>query len=74
LLKDQRIFTPLARSSYRWKAAYKKRTAVERVNVRLDESFGFKKHFIRDFKMRLRCELALMAMAVGWIEQSRKSS
>jgi len=30
------VFTPLARSSYRWKSIYKKRTAVERVNSGLD--------------------------------------
>ncbi|GAW92888.1 transposase, IS4 family protein, partial [Calderihabitans maritimus] len=44
LAEDRRIFTPLARSSYKWKTIYKKRTAVERVNARLDEAFGFEKH------------------------------
>jgi hypothetical protein len=61
----------LARSSYKWETTYKKRTAVERVNARLDEAFGFEKHFIRGLKkMRLRCGLALivmLAMAVGRI-------
>jgi hypothetical protein len=37
--EDRRIFTPLARSSYAWKRVYQKRTAVERVNSRLDASF-----------------------------------
>ena len=71
LAEDRRIFTPLARSSYKWETTYKKRTAVERVNARLDEAFGFEKHFIRGLKkMRLRCGLALivmLAMAVGRI-------
>jgi hypothetical protein len=44
---DRRIFTPLARSSYAWERTYAKRTAVERVNSRLDESFGFERHYIR---------------------------
>jgi hypothetical protein len=60
---NPRIFTPLARSSYQWKTMYKKRSSVERVNSRLDESFGFEKHFIRgQKKMKLRCGLALIVM------------
>jgi transposase len=66
---DRRIFTPLARSSYIWKTQYKKRTAVERVNSRLDVSFGFENHFIKGLKkMTVRCGLALsvmLAMALG---------
>jgi hypothetical protein len=75
LAEDRRIFTPLARSSYKWKRIYKKRTAVERVNARLDEAFGFEKHFIRGLqKMKLRCALALtimLAMAVGRIQEKQ---
>ncbi|AZK59011.1 Mobile element protein [Candidatus Desulforudis audaxviator] len=75
LVEDRRIFTPLARSSYKWKTLYKKRTAVERVNARLDEAYGFEKHFIRGLKkMKLRCGLALMvmlAMAVGRLRQKQ---
>jgi hypothetical protein len=73
---DRRIFTPIARSSYAWKREYKKRTAVERVNARLDVSFGFEKHFIRGFqKMEIRVGLALcvmLAMAVGRIKEQRQ--
>jgi len=69
LSEDRRIFTPLARSSYSWKTEYKKRTAVERVNSRLDVSFGFENHFIRgQKKMSVRCGLALcvmLAIALG---------
>lgn len=70
---DRRIFTPVARSSYAWERRYKGRTAVERVNSRLDVSFGFEKHFIRgQKKMELRVGLALcvmLAMAVGRIKE-----
>jgi hypothetical protein len=60
---NPRIFTPVARSSYKWKEIYKKRSSVERVNSRMDESFGFEKHFIRGgAKMKLRCGLALIVM------------
>ena len=75
LEEDRRIFTPLARSSYKWTNCYKKRTAVERLNSRLDESYGFEKHFIRGLqKMKLRCALALMVMlaiAVGRIREKQ---
>lgn len=76
LSEDRRIFTPLARSSYAWKRAYKKRTAVERVNSRLDVSFGFEHHFIRGLeKMKLRCCLALcvmLAMALGRVKERQQ--
>jgi len=73
---DRRIFTPVARSSYAWEREYNKRTAVERVNSRLDVSFGFEKHFIRgQKKMEIRVGLALcvmLAMAVGRIKEGRQ--
>jgi len=75
LVVDRRIFTPLARSSYRWENLYKKRTAVERVNSRLDVSFGFEHHYIRGLKkMHCRCSLALcvmLAMALGRVREKR---
>jgi hypothetical protein len=74
--EDRRVFTPLARSSYKWKRVYKKRTAVERVNSRLDVSFGFEQHYIRGLKkMELRCSVAMsimLAMALGRIREKQK--
>jgi hypothetical protein len=76
LAEDRRVFTPLARSSYAWQREYKRRTSVERVNSRLDVSFGFNEHFIRGLaKMRLRMGLSLMVMlvmAVGRIREKRE--
>ena len=73
---NRRIFVPQARSSYAWEREYKKRTSVERVNSRLDVSFGFERHFIRGKeKMKCRVGLALvvmLAMAVGFIEAGEK--
>jgi hypothetical protein len=73
---DRRIFTPVSRSSYAWEREYKKRTAVERVNSRLDVSFGFEKHFIRgQRKMEIRVGFALcvmLAMAVGRIKEKHQ--
>ena len=74
IASNRRIFTPLARSSYQWKRLYKKRSGVERVNSRLDESFGFEKHFVRGLaKMRLQCGLALVVMlGMAWGRVRRK--
>lgn len=72
---NPRIFTPLPRSSYKWQTLYNKRSSVERVNGRFDESFGFEKHFIRgQKKMKLRCGLALivmLGMAYGRIKEKQ---
>lgn len=72
---DRRIFTPIARSSYAWQRSYARRSAAERVNSRLDVSFGFERHFIRGLaKMRLRVDIAMvvmLAMAQGRIRQKR---
>jgi hypothetical protein len=76
LEENRRVFLPLARSTYQWERVYKKRSAVERVNSRLDVSFGFENHFIRGLgKMRLRVDLALivmLAMALGRIKEKQK--
>jgi hypothetical protein len=78
LEQDRRIFTPLARETKGWERAYKRRSAVERVNGRLDQSFGFERHFIRGLKkMQLRVDLALavmLAMALGRIRQKQKDN
>jgi hypothetical protein len=76
LSEDRRLFTPIARSSYVWKRLYNKRSSVERVNSRLDCSFGFEEHFIRgQRKMKLRLSLAMLvmlAMAHGRIKEKHK--
>lgn len=70
---DRRIFTSVDRSSYKWKTEYNHRTAVERVNGRLDVSLGFENHTIRGMeKMTMRCSTALiimLTMALGRIRQ-----
>jgi len=72
---DRRIFTPIDRASYKWAKEYNKRTAVERVNSRLDVSFGFELHTIRGMaKMKMRCGLALcvmLAMALGRVKENQ---
>ena len=76
LSEDRRVFLPLARTTYRWEDLYRKRSAVERVNSRLDVSFGFERHYIRGMKkMRLRVGLSLvvmLAMALGRVKEKRR--
>jgi hypothetical protein len=49
--------------------------AVERVNSRLDVSFGFERHFIRGMnKMKVRLGIGLvvmLSMALGSIERGK---
>ena len=76
LESNRRIFTPIARSSYAWRRKYKRRTALERINSRLDVSFGFEHHFIRGLaKMEVRVGLAMvvmLSMALGSIRNREK--
>ena len=69
LAEDRRVFTPVARSSYRWQDYYDERGAVERVNSRLAGGFGFERPGIRGLaKMHLRVTMAMtimLAMALG---------
>lgn len=73
LKENRRVFTPIARSSYKWKDLYKKRTSVERVNSRLEACF--EKHFIRGLKkMKVQSSISLcvmLAMALGRAKQNR---
>lgn len=71
---DRRLFTPIARSSYKWERIYKGRTAVERVNSRLAGGFGFEHHFIRgQAKMKMRMGLALLVMVCMALARIRKN-
>ncbi len=67
--QDRRIFTPTPWGSPSWRRGYKRRTALERINSRVDSSFGFENHFIRgQAKMKARMGLAvcvMMALALG---------
>jgi hypothetical protein len=70
---NRRLFTPLPRSSYKWKDIYNSRTSIERINSRIDEFFGFEKHYLRGLKkIKLRLCLSFItmhSMALGRIKQ-----
>jgi hypothetical protein len=72
---DQRIFTQVDRDGYQWRRLYNMRSSVERVNSRIDVSFGFEERSTRGLtSMTLRYTVALSvmnAMAVGRINEKR---
>ena len=60
---DRRIFTPTPRSSLTWQCRYCGRSALERINARLDQNFSFEHHHIRGLsRMKARITLALAVM------------
>ena len=60
---NPRIFTEVGRATYKWKRLYAGRTAVERVNSRLDVSFGFEIRRVRGMKkMNMMATLAFCVM------------
>ena len=74
--QDRRIFVPTPYDSPSWRRGYNRRSALERINNRIDHSFGFEQHFIRGkAKMQTRVGLALavmMAMALGHVKAGRR--
>ena len=76
LEKDRRMFVPVARGTKSWKRAYARRTAVERVNSRIDRVLSFELHTIRGLaKMQARMGIALvvmLSMALGRLETGQK--
>ena len=72
---DRRIFTPTPWGSPSWKRGYRRRSALERINNRIDHSFEFEQHFIRGLaRMRTRVGVALavmMALALGHLRAGR---
>ena len=76
LKENIRIFTPVARSSYKWKRLYNHRTALERINSRIDNVFGFENHTIRGLtKMKFRITLAFIIMqsfALGKVREGKE--
>jgi len=72
---DERIFLPIARDSKKFKRLYKGRTAVERLNGRLDRDYMFEDHYIRgQGKMKVMLGLSLIimtGMAIGKLKNGK---
>jgi len=75
MAEDPRRFGPMPHGTARWGKHYARRSSVERINSRLDVSFGFERHYIRGLrKMQLRMGMALavmLSMALGHIREGR---
>jgi len=72
---DERIFLPIARDSEKFRKLYKGRTAVERLNGRLDRDYMFEDHYLRGLKkMKLMVSLSMIimnGMAIGKIKEGK---
>lgn len=68
---DKRIFTEVARDSKKWQKLYNKRTALERINGRMDRDFNLENHKVRGLKKATVLidimMISMMAMAKGHI-------
>ncbi len=68
---DERVFTPIARDSKKWEKLYNKRTALERINGRMDRDFNLENNKVRGLKkatvMIDLMMIGMMAMAKGHI-------
>ena len=72
---DRRAFTPTPWGSPSWRRGHARRGALERINARLDNSFGFERHFTRG-RVRMKAKLGLalavmMALALGSVAAGR---
>lgn len=70
--RDRRIFLPVHTQSRTFQQAYRRRTAIERVNSRIDRVHGLEWALVDSHQsMTLRVSLALLSMvasAAAWIE------
>lgn len=75
--QNRRIFTATPYGSPSWKRGYNRRSALERINNRIDNNFGFEDHYIRGkANMSTRVGLALavmMALALGHVKEGRQA-
>ena len=66
---NPRMFTQVARDSYKWKRYYSKRTALERINSRIDVGYKFERHTIRGLeKMKICVDIMMIIMLTIAIE------
>lgn len=70
---NSRIFTPIARDSKKWAKIYHKRTALERINGRMDRDLNLENHKVRGLKkatvMIDIMMIVMMTMAKGHLIQ-----
>lgn len=65
---DKRIFTEVARDSKKWQRIYNKRTALERINGRMDRDFNLENHKVRGLK---KATVLIDIMMIGMMAMAR---
>lgn len=65
---NSRIFTPIARDSKKWKRTYNKRTALERINGRMDRDFNLENHKVRGIK---KATVIIDIMMIGMLAMAK---
>ena len=65
---DERVFTPIARDSKKWKRIYNKRTALERINGRLDRDFNLESNKVRGLK---KATIIIDLMMIGMLSMAK---
>ena len=66
--EDRRVFTEIARDSIKWKRLYKGRTALERINGRLDRDFNLENHKVRGLK---KAQVLIDITMIGMLAMSK---
>ena len=65
---DERVFTPIARNSKKWKRIYNKRTSLERINGRLDRDFNLENRKVRGLK---KATVLIDLMMIGMLSMAK---
>lgn len=65
---DARVFTQVARDSKKWKRIYNKRTALERINGRMDRDFNLENHKVRGIK---KATILIDLMMIGMMSMAK---
>ena len=68
IVYDERVFTPIARDSKKWKRIYNKRTALERINGRFDRDFNLENNRVRGLK---KATVIVDLMMIGMMEMAK---
>ena len=66
---DERIFTPIARSSKKWQRIYNKRTALERINGRFDRDFNLENNRVRGLA---KATIMIDIMMIGMLAMAKE--
>jgi hypothetical protein len=75
LQRERRLLLPIHQHSHAFERLYAQRTAIERVNSRIDQVYGLERHFLHGLaRVRLRLGLTLLVMlgtAIGWVRLNK---